>query len=363
MGPPMRPVLLLLSVLLGVGWASPAAAVETVRIAVAEGIPFVDVKGEGLALGPRGDDDDHFKPLGKSQLRVSLRKGKLFLGDAPAPASGIRLRAKGLLEARGFRMRGTIDLEVAGQGLLLINAIPLEDYLAAVLGGEMPAQFPLEALKAQAVAARTYALQRKIDQYGKAYHLGATVLSQVYGGAGREDPRTKEAVEATRGLVLTWELAPIEAYFHASCGGRTETGKAALQRDLPYLQAVDCPCASEPRTRWSLDVPGALPKGIDLSPGKLSVDQKTGTGRALRLGDGSRSLDGVTFRRLLGYDRLKSLTFEIERDDDGLHLRGRGMGHGAGLCQYGAKALAEDGWGYERILGHYYPGTELQRMY
>src|SRR5919204_152232 len=91
------------------------------------------------------------------------------------------------------------------------------------------------ALKAQAVAARTYALHKKLEAYDEPYHLGSSVLHQVYGGLRREDERTRAAVEATRGEVLTWELQPIEAYFHAACGGHTEEGLPALSRDLPYL--------------------------------------------------------------------------------------------------------------------------------
>ena len=96
--------------------------------------------------------------------------------------------------------------------------------MAAVLGGEMPVAFPMEALKAQAVAARTYALQRKIEALGQPVHLGSSVLAQVYGGVNRENPRTRAATAATAGQILTFQLAPIEAYFHASCEGNTETG-------------------------------------------------------------------------------------------------------------------------------------------
>jgi stage II sporulation protein D len=246
----------------------------------------------------------------------------------------------------------------------VVNAIPLEDYLAAVLGGEMPPNFPPAALQAQAIAARTYAVQRKIDSIGKPYYMGATVLSQVYGGAGREDPRTRAAVDATAGEVLTFEMAPIEAYFHASCGGQTETGRQALGRDLPYLQSVPCPCGKDSHTRWEADLSDkVVSQALHVDADKLKVVQRSRSGRAVEITDGSHSVDAVTFRRVLGYERVRSLSFDISRSGHELKLTGRGSGHGAGLCQVGARLLAEKGWSSEQILAHYYPGTTIQRMY
>lgn len=343
-------------------WALPAHAVEQVRIAVAEDLASAEITGQALQGAPWGEDG--FAPLHTDRVLVGFRRGQLTLDGKPA-GSGLRLEAtQGLLRVHGFAVRGTVDVKATPRGLLVINAIPLEDYLAAVLGGEMPASYPPEALKAQAVAARTYAIQRKLDMYGHAYHLGATVLSQVYGGAGREDPRTRAAVDATRGQILTYDLAPIEAYFHASCGGRTESGKAALGRDLPYLRPVSCPCTEDPKTHWSLELPDAvLSKDFHVDPDDLHVAVRSTTGRALALTDGSHKIDAVTFRRILGYDKVKSLGFTLQHDGKYVKLSGRGLGHGAGLCQIGAKVFADRGWSYQQILEHYYPGTAIQRMY
>ena len=106
------------------------------------------------------------------------------------------------------------------------------------------------------MAARTYALQKKLESLDEPFYLGSSVLAQVYGGTHREDRRSRAAVDATRGEVLTYELAPIEAYFHSSCGGRTEAGPAALNRDLPYLKSVECPCGGIPQSRWSATLQG-----------------------------------------------------------------------------------------------------------
>jgi stage II sporulation protein D len=367
----LRPVALLLLLLAPFR----ALAVETMRIAMGDAHGEVRVSGPGLSFGP-DTEDARFHPLPQDSAVVRRRGSRLELNGAPIIGGAVRFRAGASsadagvpgptpLRAGDMEVRGDVVVRLFQDGLQLINVIPLEDYLAAVLGSEMPVSFPLEALKAQAVAARTYALQKKLGAYGSPFHLGSSVLHQVYGGLHREEARTRAAVEATRGEVLTHELAPIEAYFHASCGGRTESGQQALHRDLPYLQPVECPCGSLPASRWSALLSDAeLRAALGHSPEGFRVTGRTPTHRVNRLASSSgASLDGVTFRRKLGYSRLKSLHFDMERTSGGWHFSGRGYGHGAGLCQWGAKALADQGRSYRDILLHYYPGTELQQLY
>jgi stage II sporulation protein D len=289
-------------------------------------------------------------------------------GAAVDDPDGVKFRSNGLVRCVGQAVRGQIEVRRGQTGLVAINVLPLEDYLAAVLGSEMSPSFPFEALKAQAVAARTYAVQRKIEAWGRPYHLGATVLHQVYAGVKQEDRRTREAVEATRGEVMTHHMAPIEAYFHSSCGGRTESGLEALGRSLSYLASVVCPCGETLQTAWSGSFVAADFKG--LLAGSLSdvtVLERTPTGRARRVqllsSSGKRIVTGGELRRTVGYLRLKSLSFESEGRGPSVRLTGKGFGHGAGLCQWGAKAYAEKGWDYRRILDHYYTGAELKRMY
>ncbi|WNG46372.1 SpoIID/LytB domain-containing protein [Archangium minus] len=367
----LRPVALLLLLLAPLR----ALAVETMRIAMGDVQNEVRVSGKGLSFGS-DTEDARFSPLDQDSVVVRRRGSRLELNGAPVIGNAVRFRA-GLdagaagvpssspLRAGDMEVRGDVVVRLYKDALQLINVIPLEDYLAAVLGSEMPVSFPLEALKAQAVAARTYALQKKLEAYGSPFHMGSSVLHQVYGGLNREDARTRSAVEATRGEVLTYELAPIEAYFHASCGGRTETGQNALGRALPYLQAVDCPCGRLPASRWSATVSDSeLHSALGQSPHGFRVTSRTSTHRVNRVvTSGGASLDGATLRRKLGYTKLKSLGFDVERTSGGWHFNGRGYGHGAGLCQWGAKALADEGLSYRDILLHYYPGTELQQLY
>lgn len=337
----------------------------------------ISVLGQDLAWGP-DSDDARFTPCPGGRATVARTGRGLELNGALVGGDAIRFRAgaeeteTAELGKQGIRLgelevRGDVVVRLYRGSLHPINVIALEDYLAAVLGGEMPPAFPPEALKAQAVASRTYALEKKIAAFGEPFHLGASVLHQVYGGIGREAERTVEAVRATRGEVLTYEMSPIEAYFHASCGGRTESGLAALGRSLPYLQSVECPCVRGGKSEWELTLEAGEFSSLFKAAGvpSVAVQKRTRTGRAKEVVIGpGRVVDAAQFRRQVGYTRLKSLWFDVEPGAGReVKFRGRGYGHGAGLCQWGAKAMAEGGASYREILEHYYPGTEFQVLY
>ena len=345
--------------------SAPSLGAETMRIAVGAEAAKVTVEGPGLSSGADSDDAAFVPTAGASHV-LTLTNQRVVLDGAALETDAVRFRAadNGTVTVAGSRVRGDVVVMKGRTGLQVVNVLSLEDYLTGVLGSEMPTSFPIEALKAQAVAARTYALNKKLEQYGQPFHLGSSVLSQVYKGLDAEDEHTREAVEATRGLVLTWMLQPIEAYFHSSCGGRTESGLEALGRDLPYLQAVDCPCGSLPTSHWTLKLGATELKALGAAKGaSVQVQGRSPTGRARRVSVGSRVVDAVTFRERVGYMKLKSLSFEVSKAKDGVVLEGKGFGHGAGLCQWGARVFAEKGWDYRRILAHYYPGTELQTLY
>lgn len=360
----MRFFLFFLTLLL----ALPARAAETVRIAIVDGATQITLAGKDLEVRQL-EVGEKYAPAPGGRSVVYLSNGEMMLDGAPVRAvEGVKYRSKGFVRVAEKPVRGEIEVRPDGKGkLIAINVIPLEDYLAAVLGSEMPASFPPQALRAQAVAARTYAVHKKIQAWGKPYHLGATVLHQVYGGAKAEDPRTLEAVRATEGEVLVWKMEPLEAYFHSSCGGRTEDGVHALGRNLPYLKPVDCPCSDYSHTRWTAVLDADDFKRLLPGVREVEVQRRTPTRRADRLRleskRGSRVVTGVELRQVVGYSKVKSLWFDVERKGGRFVLEGRGYGHGAGMCQWGARRLAEQGWDYRRILAHYYVGSELRKMY
>ena len=348
--------------------AQSVLAAETMRIAVGPESSKVVLEGDALRVGADSDDAT-FEAFASRKVTLSLLGDQLLADGVAAPAKALRFRSgesgDGVISVNGTRVKGDVVVLLGKTQLAAVNVLPLEDYLVGVIGSEMPKSFPEEALKAQAIAARTYALNKKLEQYGQPYHLGSSVISQVYKGLDVEDARTRDAVEATRGQVMTWQLQPIEAYFHASCGGRTESGGDALGRDLPYLQAVDCPCGRLPTSHWTLNLKPADLKSLGggAKSAALKVQGRSSTGRARRVEVGARSMDAVTFRERIGYMKLKSLHFDIEKAGDGWKVEGSGFGHGAGLCQWGARVYAEKGWEYRKILQHYYPGVELQTLY
>ena len=254
-----------------------------------------------------------------------------------------------------------------------VETVDLEDYVAAVVGAEMPPGFPAAALQAQAVAARTYAVLKKLEARteGRDADLGTSTRSQVYPGQGAVDPRARAAAEATRGEVLVKDHLPIGAYYHSTCGGRTESGAEALGRDLPYLPSVECGrCQDSPKARWTRRLSAeelGRAAGLGGAATSVAVTARTPSGRAaaVEVASGERRvrLPGPELRQLVGLDRLPSLAFTVREEPGAFLFEGRGSGHGAGLCQWGAAGWARAGEGYRQILARYYPGTEIVRMY
>ena len=279
------------------------------------------------------------------------------------------------LRLDGRELPGRLELFLDEGGLVAVNAVDLEQYVAAVVASEVPSGWPEQALRAQAVAARTFAVAQKVAQgAGARAHLGASVIDQVYRNAAHPPQAAIDAARATAGEVLTYGAAPIAAWFSASCGGRSESAEAAFNLapgTAPYVRGGE---EDEDARQWTVRVPfaeitSALRKArrIEAQVEDLSVESRTASGRALMLAvktaAGPRPLAAVELRQLLGYARLPSLLFSVATAGGAAVFRGRGSGHGVGLCQWGARARAERGAGYREILAHYYPGAEIRRMY
>jgi stage II sporulation protein D len=332
---------------------------ESMRIALVKDVSEISIEGSHLQLGADVDDSE-FNDIGRERATVSVSNNEMQVDGKASRASALRFHSQEL-KINGVCVRGDAVVIKIKNKLTAINVLNLEDYLVGVIGSEMPKSFPEEALKAQAVAARTYALHKKIEQFGKPFFLGSSVISQVYKGLSVEDPRTRKAVEETKGQVLTFHLEPVEAYFHASCGGHTENGRDALGRDLPYLKSVACDCHSLKTSHWTLNL---KKNEMQKLGGDIKVDNRTSTGRARTVTLGHRTFDAVRLREKVGYMKMKSLNFQVEETKDGgAKIEGQGFGHGAGMCQQGARLRAEKGDGYKDILAHYYPGTEVFQMY
>ncbi len=312
---------------------------------------------------------------------LSSEAGALLLdGDAVKEPLVVQGGDQGL-QIDGKKLPGRLEIWADKAGLVVVNALDLEEYVSSVVASEVPASWPLEALKAQAVAARTYAVAQKIDHGPSARsHLGSSVLAQVYAGAAHPQSGAREAAQATAGEVLTFEVAPIQAFFSSSCGGKGESGEAAFdlpKGSVPFLPGGDDGDFDQgaPRLKWTVklsldDLTRTLrdAKRVQAEVTGAEVSQVTPSGRArrvkLRVKKGPPvSISAVELRQLLGWQKLPSLLFALEQKDDTLIFTGKGSGHGAGLCQWGARGRAQAGQDYREILNHYYPGAELRRMY
>lgn len=248
-----------------------------------------------------------------------------------------------------------------------IESVPLERYVASVLAGEVNPSWPLEALKAQAVASRTFALRRMMERQGQEYHLQSSVMDQVY------KKKTTEsfiaAVRETAGLVLVVDGDYAETSFHSTCGGKTTDARSVWGRSYSHLRGGVCGfCEASPTYNWATEIPlSDVQSKFGQQVTKLRIKSRTPDGRAdvLELvGSKRQNITGHEFRMALGPMKVKStLIKEIKNEGPLVKISGKGFGHGVGLCQYGALGMAKSGKGFKEILSHYYPGTTLRKLY
>lgn len=257
-----------------------------------------------------------------------------------------------------------------------VQMMELDTYLLGVVLAEMPADFELEALKAQAIVARTYALKRQEE--GSRHPQGAVCMAsaccQAYttearylsqGGTQQSVEKIRQAVLATAGEVLTYEGELIEATYFSCSGGRTEDAAAVWGTDIPYLQAVDSP-GEEAAAKYSAQVwfspekfSAALGASLSGSPEDwLGVVTYTEGGGVASMVIGGTAYSGVELRSLLG---LNSTSFTMTADDSGITVNTLGHGHRVGMSQYGADAMAAAGSTCEQILSYYYQGTRIDK--
>ena len=283
----------------------------------------------------------------------------------------------GFVKVNGVPYRGYITL-LKKNGLTIINNVKVEDYLYGVVPKEMPPNWSTEALQAQSVAARTFALKNRKRHSAEGFDLCSTSHCQVYEGMTAETRTTTDAVNHTRGEVLFYKGSVIDALFHTDSGGMTESSENVWGSSVPYLRAVpEIQMQTQPWSRTisveslvrSVEQKGrslGTPKEIRLSPltiGRGSGD-RTPSGRV-------RSIEfiGTKGRVVLSGNELRSMfslpstLFSVRFDRAEVIFSGYGSGHGLGLSQWGAKAFADKGKSYKDILFHYYTGVTLEKLY
>ncbi len=304
------------------------------------------------------------------QARIEAGPGGLRV-DGRASGARWAVPGPGPHAVGDLRVRGAVEVMRVPEGLRVVNRLDLEDYLAGTLGREVYPGWHDEALKAQAVVSRTYALHRRAERRGEGFDLVAHTGDQVYGGVAAETPRLRRAIEVTRGEHLTHQGRPILAAFHSASGGHTASAEEVWGEAIPYLVARAVPHEEDsPDTYWRARVTGTTlgralaPLGLDLGPvRRVRVEARSPSGRSERLSvegsQGRGSLTGRALRRALGEGVLRSTLFEVRSDEKGFVFVGSGHGHGVGMSQWGAESMARRGATYREILAAFYPGTTL----
>jgi stage II sporulation protein D len=273
----------------------------------------------------------------------------------------------GDLLVNGTHYTGNIEVWKGGKGLYLINELPLEEYVESVVVSEVGTNWDLEALKAQAVISRTYAIYRKKQSVNTRFDLTSSVLHQVYKGSN-PPIQIAYAVRETAGEILTYEGKPIEALYHSTSGGRTENPEDVFGKSYPYLRSVESNCELSPYWVWERKIPKEeIEKALSIKGIKdMKITSLTSTGRAKELTAESESgqtvIKATEFRKLLGWSRLPSTNFSMRPNGASITFEGKGYGHGVGLCQWSSLQMAREGKNYREILSFFYPGTEI-RLY
>ena len=352
-----------------------AAALDPIRIALADGVSHVEIgAADNIAVHDPATGRALFTLPGPRIVRVvPSGSGLDVVGGRRIDLRGVRIQARrGPLRVGARDYAGLLEVWRQGEGLTLVNELAMEEYVAGTVRAEASERWPVEALRAVAVVARSYAVFQQGRNAGKMFHVVAGNQDQNFAGWAPEGSPAREAVRATAGRVLTWQGRVFPTFYHSDSGGFTEAAQSIFPGEgVPPLEGVRDEFSMEsPNYTWTMTLPLAV-IGERLRRGGLEVGQVTGltvlerspSFRVARLAvehsRGTATLRGADFRRLIGYDALKSTLFVPVAEDGVVRFEGRGWGHGVGLSQFGAKGMADRGYTYPQILEHYYPGTLL----
>lgn len=322
--------------------------IPTIRIALRKTEP-IEIKG----------NDIHIKTASESYSGNSIKitnssvtlDGKTINTNFPIEISS----EEDILSLNNKKFKGEMKIYKNPQ-LLVVNKTDIETYLKGVVPCELRTK-ELNALKAQIIASRTFALNL-LKPDSAQYDITAGVEAQVYKGVSAEVDFINEEIEKTCGLVCTYDGKLIEAKYSSSCGGKTANSKRS------YLKSVSCMfCKNFPNYNWSVDFnKDAFFKKLAIEGTSLTIIDKNKSGRVktAKITGSDIILSGEQIRAKLG---LKSTFFNVKDEGDKIIINGRGYGHGIGMCQYGAVGMAKEGFDYKSILKHYYSDINIEKLY
>ncbi len=358
------------------------------RVGIQVGISKAEISGKAFTTSTHGADSASDK-IQTGSLKFSAKSGRIQSAAGQSDSVWIFPIENSRISVGGKEYRGKILLVIASGKLNVINVLPIEDYLKGVVPHEIGKldSSMFEALKVQAVAARTYAYRHYNSRISQGFDVYATVQDQVYNGSSGESPLTNAAIDATRNLVLTYNENLVEAYYHSTCGGYTEGVETWGLSPVPYLQSqndmktADSAWCTGPHSSWKKvysekelvamfkrNFKEARAEGKSNFGGIQQIEIKSTFpgGRVAELevltDKGIFTVRGDRTRWLFkeGSKILSSSKFKIEKSGKVWILDGSGFGHGIGMCQMGTRERAKAGQTFDAILKAYYPGTVLE---
>lgn len=314
-----------------------------------------------------------YKPRPSSKINIKAHSRGIRFGNRVFATERLRINPirDSAIKFNGVWYTGSLVVLRTSRGLEVINFVGIEDYLKGVVPREMHFWWPLEVLKAQAIAARSYALYRMLRSESLEHDVTADTRTQVYGGRSAWTLNTSRAVQNTEGKVLFFAGELLPGYYHACCGGHTQDISNIWHGENEALKGVVCrACRWSPHYKWEKEYTKKEVTEL-LNAGGYELESFGALLPGLR--DGSGRLDKILvetngqwfqvpikkFRGLLGRSRIKSTNFFITEHSDLYRFKGSGWGHGVGLCQWGAFFRGMRRWSASRILEYYYPGTEI----
>jgi stage II sporulation protein D len=354
-------------ILLSIAMVAPAQASVILRIAIEQDVNQVRVGSSTTAVVKDGSGRTLGQlPAMSAYYAQPVPGGGVALDKWRSGLFWIEPTGKGFVYIGDRWYRGRTLVVPTASGLTAVNWVDLEEYLYSVIGGEMDARWPQEALKAQAIAARTYAIFRREQRRNDpVFDLGDTPDKwQIYKGVVSESPNTLNAVDKTAGQVLTYNNRIIESVFHACSGGHTENAEDVWGSQKPYLRAVpdfdqNIPDCNWQRTFSAAEIGQRFPEIGKAKQMVIETVSPFGSVRSLRIvGDkGTKVLTGEDVRTAL---KLRSTRFTVANATNGnFSLQGRGFGHGVGMSQWGAYNLALQRANHLQILAYYFRGVAL----
>ena len=330
----------------------------------------IDIKGPYKAYNYKYESEIVSALTNERVMVVEHRLG-LKVNDVGIYKEGIVFETEDGFTLNGIEYYGSLKFIPYNGNMIVINELNIEDYVKGVLPHEMSPDWPIEALKAQAVAARTYAMFHILKNNNQLpYDVDNTTKYQVYNGKEKINWTVEQAVDRTKYEIAVYNDKVIATYFSALCGGHTDSAKNVFGTAVPYLEGVQCPyCNAQIRT-WT-NALSYNELNNDFANYSVNADEKSSigitmdpkSGKAMNIKIDNNDISSRDFRTVLSPKLVPSLNFTINKIDNGIIITGKGSGHGVGMCQWGAYGMAQVQKDYKEILKFYYNGIDVVDYY